>query len=358
MYPLISRMMSAALAAGRVAKSLGRARHGGNVVSIGSVREGTVRGVPCTPPCTLPKRPSVLSVVLAVLAAVGNAVASVLQRRAGAAQPEDQEGGPIALLWRLAHRPDWLGGIAALIVGFLCQAAALATGPIALVQPILVLELAFALVLSQVVFRTPLHLREWTAVIGMSAGLAALLYALKPGRGEPADGSGWSWVLGIGVTFAISAVFAVIGFRAAGTRRAAYLGLATGVGFALTAVLLTGISGAYFMSGFGGVLTSPQTYLLIVLGPSYFFLLQKSLQAATLVAAQPALTLSNPVVAVAFGVVVLGEHVRTGGWLALAVAGAAAIAVCTVVLARSPLLQDGGKSGSDTDPKNTTREPS
>jgi hypothetical protein len=127
-----------------------------------------------------------LSIVLAVLAAIGNAVASVLQRRADAALPEDQSGGPIMMLWQLAHRRDWLGGIAAIIVGFLCQAAALATGPIALVQPILVLELAFALILAQVVFRSRLHLREWGAVIGMSAGLAVLLYALQPSGGDPA----------------------------------------------------------------------------------------------------------------------------------------------------------------------------
>lgn len=146
----------------------------------------------------------------------------------------------------------------------------------------------------------------------MSAGLAALLYALRPGRGGPAHASIIAWILGIGVTLAVSVVFAVIGFRSAGARRAVFLGLATGVGFALTAVLLTGVSAAYSTSGVGGVLTSWQTYLLIVLGPGFLFL-QKSLQAGSLVAAQPALTLSNPVVAVVFGVVVFGEHVRTDG---------------------------------------------
>jgi drug/metabolite transporter (DMT)-like permease len=287
-----------------------------------------------------------LSIVLAVLASIGNAVASVLQRRAAAALPEDQSGGPIMMLWRLAHRRDWLGGISAIIVGFLCQAAALATGPIALVQPILVLELAFALILAQVVFRSRLHRREWGAVIGMSAGLAVLLYALQPGGGDPARTAAGAWVLGIGVTFAVSVIFAVIGYRSTASRRAAFFGLATGVGFALTAVLLTSISAVYSTSGWSGVFSAPQTYLLIVLGPAYFFLLQKSLQAGSLVAAQPALTLSNPVVAMAFGVVVFGERVRTGGWLALAVAGALVIAASTAVLARSPLLRSGEASAS------------
>jgi hypothetical protein len=97
---------------------------------------------------------------------------------------------------------------------------------------------------------------------------------------------------------------------------------------------------------------------MIVLGPGYFFLLQKSLQAGSLVAAQPALTLSNPVVAVVFGIVVFGEQVRTGGWLALAVAGAAAIAVCTLVLARSPLLKGEGNAESDAGSKDPASRPS
>jgi drug/metabolite transporter (DMT)-like permease len=290
-----------------------------------------------------------LSVVLAVIAAVGNATASVLQRRADADQPEDQASG-LWLLWRLAHRPDWLGGIAALVIAFLLQAAALTTGPVAQVQPILVLELPFTLLLGQLVLRSRLYMREWGAVVGMSAGLAGLLYALQPRRGDPAAVPAAAWAVGIATTFAASAVCVVIGYRSTGARRAAFLGLATGIGFALTAVLVAGIGAAYAASGIGWVLTSPLTYLLVVLGPGFFFLLQKALQAGSLVASQPALTLSNPVVAMVFGVVVFGEHVRTGGWIALAFAAAALVAVCTVVLVRSPLLSGGDGADSDVDP--------
>jgi drug/metabolite transporter (DMT)-like permease len=67
--------------------------------------------------------------------------------------------------------------------------------------------------------------------------------------------------------------------------------------------------------------------------------LQKTLQAGRLVASQPALTLANPVVSIAFGIVVFGEHFRSGTWLILALFGAALIVACTVLLARSPLLQ-------------------
>jgi hypothetical protein len=59
-------------------------------------------------------------------------------------------------------------------------------------------------------------------------------------------------------------------------------------GFRLLASLVAG-------GGLGGVFTAWQTYLLIVLGPLFFFLLQKTMQAGRLVASQPALTLANPI---------------------------------------------------------------
>jgi drug/metabolite transporter (DMT)-like permease len=280
-----------------------------------------------------------LSLFLAVLAALGNAAASVLQRKAAREEPEGKVAG-LTLLWHLVHRPAWLGGIAVLIVAFLLQAAALSTGVIAVVQPILVLELPFTLLLASMVFRSRLHAREWVAIIGMSAGLAGMLYALQPGGGDPHRASSLNWVVGIAASLVIAGVFAVLGYRAEGLRRAAYLGLATGIGFGFIAALIAGIGAAYGASGIDGVLRSPQTYLVIVLGPGFFFLLQKALQAGRLVASQPALTLANPVVSIAFGIVVFGEHARSGVWLILALFGAAMIITCTVLLARSPLLHE------------------
>jgi drug/metabolite transporter (DMT)-like permease len=279
-----------------------------------------------------------LSLVLAVFAALGNAAASVLQRKANRDEPEGEATG-LVLLCHLVRRPAWLGGIAVLVVAFLLQAAALSTGAIAIVQPILVLELPFTLLLASMVFHSRLHAREWIAIVGMSAGLAGMLYALQPSGGDPQRASGVSWVIGITASLVVTAVFVVLGYRAEGLRRAAYLGLATGIGFGFIAALIASIGAAYGASGIAGVLQAPQTYLVIVLGPGFFFLLQKALQAGQLVASQPALTLSNPVIAVAFGIVVFGEHVQGGIWLILAFFGAGLIVVCTVMLARSPLLQ-------------------
>jgi drug/metabolite transporter (DMT)-like permease len=101
-----------------------------------------------------------LSVALATSAALANASSSVLQRKVAREQAEASSSG-LAMLWALAHKPGWWAGIAAIIVGFGLQAGALATGPLALVQPVLVVELAFTLLLAAAVFHTRVHRREW-----------------------------------------------------------------------------------------------------------------------------------------------------------------------------------------------------
>ncbi|MEO6879705.1 MAG: DMT family transporter [Mycobacteriaceae bacterium] len=290
-----------------------------------------------------------LSILLAVAAAMGNATASVLQRKATTTQ--DEHASALQLMLGLIRTPLWVGGIAAMGVGFLLQAAALATGPIALVQPVLIVELSFTLLLAAAVFHRGLHRREWGAVAGMSIGLAVLLESVRPSGGDPYSAPLGRWLLGTAITLGVVVVLIVLGFRTHGPARAAYLGVATGMGFGFTAALLAAVAGAHSHAGFGGVLTSWQTYLLIGLGPGFVFLLQKALQAGTLVASQPALTLSNPIVAAVFGIAVFHERVRGGGWLALAALGAVLIVVSTLILARSPLLHDDTPTTSpDTTP--------
>ncbi|MFF5986933.1 DMT family transporter [Prauserella flavalba] len=282
-----------------------------------------------------------LTVVLAVLAALANATASVLQRK-GARRQSRGHSMSVGMLWNLAHDPAWLAGVATILTGFVLQAAALATGPITLIQPLLVTELGLTLVLSSLLLHTRLRAREWSAVAGMSAGIALLLVCLRPSSGKVNDVPVTSWLLGAGVTLAVIATLVAIGYRHRGTRRAAYLGVASGMYFGFLAALVSGMAAA-FADGIDGVFGAWQTYAVLVAGPSGFLLLQNTLRAGSLVASQPGLTLANPLVSIGWGVAVFGEHVQGGGWIAGQVFGAAFIAACTLLLVRSPLLQ--GESG-------------
>jgi drug/metabolite transporter (DMT)-like permease len=283
-----------------------------------------------------------LSIVLAVLASVANATASVLQRKGARREPESRGSG-VRMVWDLLHQRVWVGGVGAIIAGFLLQAGALGTGPIALVQPILVGELPITLLLAGMVFQARLHAREWAAVAGMSAGLSLLLYALAPAGGDPRNVPGGTWALGCVATAAVVVTLVVAGHRSRHAARAGYLGVATGVSFGFTAALIAAMTAA-FARGIVGVLTAWQTYALVLVGPAAFFLLQAALRAGRLVASQPGLTLANPLVAIGWGVAVFGEQVRGGGWIAAEVAGTAVIAACTLLLVRSPLL--AGRHGA------------
>ena len=285
-----------------------------------------------------------LSVVFAVLGAAGNATASVLQRKGARRQPSSVGLSPKIVLG-LIREPVWFGGVAAILAGFLLQAAALATGPIVLVQPILVVELPLTLLLAGAVFRSRLHGREWLAITGMSAGVALLLIGLSPSDGDPHRAPTTAWVLGCAVSIGVALALAAIGARGRWAGRAAFLGMATGVLFGFTAALVAGITATYAAGGFGAVFTTWQTYAVLVVGPSGFILLQVALRAGRLVVSQPGLTLTNPLVAIGWGVAVFGERVQHGGWIAADVCGAAIIIAATILLAGSPLL--GGMEGED-----------
>lgn len=287
-----------------------------------------------------------VTVVCAVTAALCNALGSVLQRKGAREVPSDEAMSP-RLLWKLGHSAAWLGGIAAMLGGFGFQVAALSTGPISLVQPILVAELGFTLVLSAMLLGASLHIREWTAVLGMNSGIALLLVALTPSGGAT-QVSGPKWAVGCAVTLLIIGTFVVVAHRYRYAHRAAYLGIASGLFFGFLAVLVAGVTGL-FPDGAGAVFSAWQTYAVVVAGPTGFFLLQATLRAGSLVASQPGLTLANPVVGIGWGVAVFGEDVRGGGWIAAEIAGFALIAACTVLLARSPSLHGAAGAYEGTD---------
>jgi drug/metabolite transporter (DMT)-like permease len=297
-----------------------------------------------------------MTYLLAVLAACANATSSVLQRKAGRKVPQGENLSP-RLIWSLLHEPAWFGGIAAVTVGFLLQAAALGSGQLSVVEPILILELPAALLLATRVFHARLHRREWGSAAAMAAGLAAMLYALSPSGGQPEGVRWYTWVAGIGVNLAFVAAMVAWGRRGpAGTGphsgqssalQAAVLAVGAGAAFGLTAALMKGMTSTY-SRGMVALLSSWQLYGMIATGIAGMFLVQSALNAGRLVAAQPGLTLTDPIVSILWGVLVFREQVRTGWFLVLTVAGGLVLASAVLVLGRSPLLS--GESAREERP--------
>lgn len=278
-----------------------------------------------------------IAVILALLAGASNALASVLQRRVAKAAP-DSEAFKIALILDLLRSPVWLGGIGALIAAFVLQAAALSIAGLSLVQPLLAVELPFTMIFIAWLPPRGLTHVPWTAVILLSLGLAVLLLALSPDEGYhlPSD---TAWVIATVGTAGCIAGLITLSRLFRGPVRAVLLGITTSVGFALTAAFMNSVTHD-FERGLGAILTSWQLYAMALAGLASLFLLQNALQSGSLVAVQPALTISDPVASIILGVYLFGEDVRGGPWILLEVAGMALLLLGSIGIARSPLLHE------------------
>ncbi|MEV7729747.1 DMT family transporter [Streptomyces sp. NPDC087917] len=283
----------------------------------------------------------VLPVLFALFAAFSNALATVLQRRAALTVPQS-DGFRVGLVLDLLRRPLWIGGILAVIAAGVGQAVALATGALALVQPLFVLELPLALLIASLVTRRRFPGTLWLAVAGVVLGLGIVLVAASPAGNRthvPFD----RWVLALVACAGAVAVAAVAGLRRPpGRTRAGCLGAATAVCYALTAALMKSAVHVLDDGGLGAFLTTWETYAFAASGICALLLLEHAMQGGPLVASQPALTLGDAGVSVALGVLLYEEHLRAQWWLVPQFLGLALICAGVLALARAEAGQDPG----------------
>ncbi|MFF1381614.1 DMT family transporter [Streptomyces sp. NPDC058308] len=264
---------------------------------------------------------SVLSALCAVLTALANAAGTVLQRVAARTVPPGDAFSPRLVRYLVRHRA-WLAGIAVIVAAAALQALALAFGPLSLVQPLLVLELPFALVIAQLFTRTPMPAGGWSACFLTTAGLAVLLGAAAPAEGGHAV-SGVEWtaaLLAVGLGAGVCTAIALT--RPRGKARAALFGTASALAYALTATLMNAAIGTFTDSGARALAATWQTYGCVAAGACALFLLANAMESGPLIASQPALTLGEAAASLALGIALNHDRLRVGWWIAPQVAGA------------------------------------
>jgi drug/metabolite transporter (DMT)-like permease len=252
-----------------------------------------------------------LAILLSLAASLCTATASVCQRLgARRANHGEMRGFDALLVFRLARQPAWLLGFASMIAGFAFQVSALRYGPLALVQPILAVELLW--VFGYLAVRAGGRLarwREWGAAIAMSAGVSVFLRAAAPTGGhEHAQALAW-WVAGLAAGAAVAIAVALAG-DGAPPRRAACLGIATGIAWGFTAAVIKELS-SHVADGPAAVFTTWSPYVLAVVGAAAMLLASHAMAAGPLAAAQPGFTIGDPVTAILLGAFLFGEHLGT-----------------------------------------------
>ena len=274
-----------------------------------------------------------LTVVFALAAAFSNAVNLMTQHSASVGAPKREKG------WRLVayliRQPLWLLGWIAAVGGFAFQAVALHYGQLSVVQPILVTELVFVLVLRRVWIRQDVARAAWTAVLVVCGALAVFLTVAEPTGGHPTPETA-EWLSALLVFGGAIAGLAVLGRRGSPTRRTALFAVAAALAWALMATFLKTATETLTTSGIGGMLTRWPVYALAAAAVTGTLLEQAALHVGPLSVSQPLLVIINPLASIILSIWLFDERFTDSpAKITIAVVAMAILAAGVIALSRT-----------------------
>ncbi|MFF7775000.1 DMT family transporter [Streptomyces tanashiensis] len=260
--------------------------------------------------------PLMLSVALALASAVAYAAAAIVQERVAASA-----AGP---RYAPLRSPAWWVSVLLNGIGATLHVAALAYGPLSLVQPLGALTIVFALPMAALFVGRRAGRRAWRGALMATVGLAGLL-SLTTGAEARSLSDGERWLLA-GATFAAVAVlFTAARVVGRSVLRSVVLAAAAGVAFGMASVLTKSVAEEWTSTAPLAEWTG--LVVLSAFAVTGLLLSQASYRGAGLAAPLATVTVVNPVVAAAVGVTLFGESFRYGA------AGTVAALICGAVAA-------------------------
>lgn len=252
-------------------------------------------------------RVTALALILALLCAATFAVSTSVQHQAAEGAPES---GVLDLLRYLIRQPRWLLGQFLATCAFALHAGALHSGPIAVVQPIVISGIVWAVPARAALSRRMPSLDELLAVLVTAGGLAIFLVASNPTAGTDA-GTGPRTIALMLAGVAVAGVANLAASRARQPRRKAFfLGVVGGVLFGLVAGMLKLSLQELDAGGLGAVLTAWPTYGLLLAGAGGVLTNQRAYRTAGLTASMPVLNIVNGLTSLSIGFTVFSEVPR------------------------------------------------
>jgi drug/metabolite transporter (DMT)-like permease len=235
----------------------------------------------------------------------------VVQHRAAQQHAGESGSASAAGLLRLARSPMWLLAIVGDLVGFLLQLVALSTGPVVVIQPLVVLMLPVSLFVSAFLGWHQPKARDYLGVVLVIAGLAVFLGLVgHPGHGRETHTRVLAMTIALSLVIGFVLCFAVVGRNR--VVRGAMYGAVAGAFFGTIAVMVNAASHTMRHHGVHGLLASSRGLVpiagMVLVGCAGIVLTQMSFQVGTLAATLPANLAADPLVAVALGAIVLHER--------------------------------------------------
>ena len=233
---------------------------------------------------------------------------SVLQRLANVAGSDEKRSA-----WHTTRvpvrQPMWLLGMVCMGGTFVFTALALYFGQLAAVQPVLVTELIFTLALRRLWLGDRIATRTWGVAGLLCAGLIGFLVAADPreGHGHPLRSAGW-WRSGV---VARRSVLLIASRWGSPARRAALLGAAAALVWAIDAAFVKAATEVLAHQGWSGLFLHWPVYAVVVSGVLGTVLLEAAFAVGPLAASQSALLIVDPLASIALGVELFGEQLNS-----------------------------------------------
>jgi hypothetical protein len=239
----------------------------------------------------------IVTVVFALAAAFSNAVHLMTQHAASTDIPHEHKKG-LALVTYLFGQPLWLLGWVAAAGGFAFQAIALHDGALSIVQPLLVTELVFALILRRYWIHQDIARAAWVSAMVVVGSLAAFLSVANPSGGHPVPNKA-EWASALLTFGGIVAGLAVLASKKGSpVRRAALFAAAASITWALMATFIKAATVTLTDDGPVGMLAHWPVYALVAAGIVGTVLQQAALQTGPLSVSQPVLIVVDPAAAI------------------------------------------------------------
>lgn len=278
-----------------------------------------------------------IAIPAALVAGGFNATSAVVQQERARNLPDNESLSPRMLL-DLGRDRIWLMSLGAGLGSYAFQGLALAFGPLSLVQPLVLSELVFAVPVSVRRHHHRLGRREFAGVAAIVVGLVVGIVSSHPRRGQPLA-SLFHWGLAIGAVVVLAGLVVAAGRASSGNVRASLYALAAATALALQSALFAATT-ALARQGIVELFTHWQSYALIPSTALGILLMQSAFQAGPVAASTPVVDASEPVVAIALGILLFNERLNSSaGALAGSVAGLALFIAGIALLDSSPLVR-------------------
>jgi drug/metabolite transporter (DMT)-like permease len=275
----------------------------------------------------------VLTVVFAVAAAFSNGVNVLTQHAASIGAPRREKGWH--LVGYLFRQPLWLLGWVAAVGGFVLQALALHRGQLSVVQPLLITELVFVLVLRRLWIRQDIARAAWVAAGVVCAALGVFLGVAEPTGGRPVAATP-AWLSALLVFGAAIGLLVLAATQGSPTRRAAAFGVAGALAWALTAVFIKSTTNTLATFGVVGTLARWPVYALAAASLTATVLEQSALHVGPLSVSQPLLVVINPLASIVLSVWLFDERFTASpARVTIAVVSFAVMAAGVAMLSRT-----------------------